>query len=321
MPGPAPRPVVVSAVRLGPAQLEGLGAVDLRVADFAGTSRSDLADALRDARGLLVDSHVTVDSALLELAPHLIALSTISVGFDHIDRTTASRRAITVTHTPVLSDAVADLTLALILMTTRRLGEAIEIVAKGGWDDALLGTDLRSKTLLIVGFGRIGREVARRALGFKMNVITFDMRSELPDASGVERVATLADGLARADVVSLHVDLNPSTRHLIDAAALAAMKRSAFLINTSRGGVVDQVALTAALAEQRIAGAGLDVLEIEPPEAGEQLLGMRNVVVLPHIASATVETRAAMLDCALDNLAQCLRGEVCENALAPPTDT
>ena len=220
---------------------------------------------------------------------------------------------ITVTHTPVLSDAVADLTLALILMTARRLGEAVDIVANGGWDDALLGADLRSKTLLIVGFGRIGREVAQRALGFKMHVCAYDARAEVPEVAGVERVATLVDGLARADVVSLHVDLNPTTRHLIDAAAFAVMKPTAFLINTSRGGVVDQAALTSALAEHRIGGAGLDVLEIEPPDAGEPLLAMPNVVVLPHIGSATVETRRAMLDCAVDNLVACLRGEKCEN--------
>ena len=318
MPGASPDPVVVSSVRLGPPQLERLGPVELRVVDLAGARPRDLADALRDAAGMLVDSHVTVDASLLELAPQLRVLSTVSVGFDHIDLGAASRRSVTVTHTPVLSDAVADLTLALILMTARRLREAIEVVANGGWDDALLGVDLRAKTLLIVGLGRIGREVAGRALGFKMHVMGFDTRTQVDDVPGVERVTSLTDGLGRADIVSLHVDLNPTTRHLIDADALAAMKRNAFLINTSRGGVVDQAALTAALAEQRIAGAGLDVLETEPPGDGEQLLAMRNVVVLPHIASATVETRAAMLDCAIANLAACLRGEVCDYTLALP---
>ena len=252
---------------------------------------------------------MTADAALLELAPRLRALSTISVGFDHIDLAAASQRGIIVTHTPVLSDAVADLTLGLILMTVRRLGEAVDIVANGGWDDALLGIDLRSKTLLIVGLGRIGREVARRALGFKMHVCGFDTRADVREIAGVERVATLAEGLARADIVSLHVDLNPTTRHLIDDAALAAMKPTAFLINTSRGGVVDQQALTSALVEHRLGGAGLDVLQNEPPDADEPLLAMPNVVVLPHIGSATVETRRAMLDCAIDNLATCLRGE------------
>jgi lactate dehydrogenase-like 2-hydroxyacid dehydrogenase len=307
---------VVSSVPLRSPQLERLGDWDLRFVDFAHASQRDLSDALHDAQGLLIDSHVTADSALLALAPDLRALSTISVGTDHIDLVAASQRAVSVTHTPVLSDAVADLALALILMTARRLGEAVDIVANGGWDDALLGTDLRSKTLLIVGFGRIGREVARRALGFKMHVCAFDARAESEEMAGVEQVATLIDGLARADIVSLHVDLNPTTRHLIDGAALAAMKPTAFLINTSRGGVVDQRALTSALVEHRLGGAGLDVLEREPPGAAEPLLAMRNVVVLPHIGSATVETRRAMLDCAIDNLATCLRGEKCEHALA-----
>jgi lactate dehydrogenase-like 2-hydroxyacid dehydrogenase len=306
---------IVSSVRLASPQLERLAGWHMRFVDFAHASRRELSDALHDARGLLIDSHVTADASLLEQAPDLRALSTISVGTDHIDLAAASHRTVTVTHTPVLSDAVADLTLALILMTARRLGEAAAIVAKGGWDDALLGTDLRSKTLFIVGFGRIGREVAQRALGFKMHLCAFDSRAECQEMAGVERVATLVEGLARADIVSLHVDLNPTTRHLIDGAALAAMKPTAFLINTSRGGVVDQRALTTALVERRLAGAGLDVLEREPPGADEPLLAMPNVVVLPHIASATVETRRAMLECAIDNLATCLRGEKCENAL------
>jgi len=227
-------PTVVSSVHLGPPEIERLRDHQLRVVDFAQASRRDLAEALEDAEGLLIDSHLTADSALLELAPHLRALSTISVGLDHIDLAATSQRAITVTHTPVLSDAVADLTLVLILMTARRLGEAVDIVASGGWDDALLGTDLHSKTLLIVGLGRIGQEVAQRAL-----------------------------------------------------------------------------------AEHRLAGAGLDVLENEPPGTGEPLLEMPNVVVLPHIGSATVETRHAMLDCAVANLAACLRGEHCEHTVKP----
>jgi len=310
------RPSIVSAVALGEEHLARLGGV-VQVVDFARAGDTEISERLRDAEGLLVNSHVTADSHLLTHAPKLRALSTISVGFDHIDLAEASRRAITVTHTPVLSDAVADLTLGLILMVARRLREAVDVVAGGGWDDALLGHDLRDKTLLIVGLGRIGQEVARRALGFKMRVCAFDSRAELASIAGVERVPTLHDALRRADVISLHVDLNPATRLLLDDAAFATMKSSAFVINTSRGGVIDQGALTRALAQHRIAGAGLDVLECEPPEAGEPLLSMPNVVVLPHIGSATVETRAAMLDCAVDNLATCLRGETCPNALPP----
>jgi lactate dehydrogenase-like 2-hydroxyacid dehydrogenase len=308
---------IVSSVRLGSSHLGQLADWDVRFVDFSDTVPSDLDAALALAEGLLIDSHVSATAAVLARAPHLRALSTVSVGVDHIDLAETSRRAITVTHTPVLSDAVADLTLALILMQARRLREAVDIVSTGGWDDALLGADLRAKTLLVVGLGRIGREVARRALAFKMQVCGFDVRSDLPPVDGVERVSILADGLARADVVSLHVDLNPTTRHLFDDEAFSKMKPTAFIINTARGAVIDQVALTRALAEHRIGGAGLDVLEVEPPGPGEPLLNMPNVVVLPHIGSATVETRRAMLDCAVDNLAACLRNEHCDFTLSP----
>src|SRR5207248_2913684 len=195
--------------------------------------------------------------------------------------------------------------------------EATDDMGRGVWSTGLLGSDLRGKRLLLVGFGRIGQEVAARALAAKMTVSAFDVRTELLGMDGVELVAGLDEGLAAADVVSLHVDLNPSTHHLIDAAAIARMKPTAIVINTSRGGVVDQTALTRALAEGRLAGTGLDVLEVEPPEAGEPLLAMANVVVLPHIGSATTETRDAMRDCAIANLTACLRGESCAHALLP----
>ena len=307
---------IVSAVPLAAPHRERFAEWDLTVVDFAATAASDLASSLLDAEGLLVNSHVMLDAATLELAPRLRAISTVSVGFDHIDIVVAGRRTITVTTTPVLSDAVADLTLALITMTARRLREAIDDIGRGVWSTGRLGTDVRGKRLLLVGFGRIGREVAARALAAKMIVTAFDPRSDLPPMTGVERVATLADGLAQADIVSLHVDLNPSTRHLLDEAAFALMKPSAIVINTARGGVVDQRALVEALREQRIAGAGLDVLETEPPDPADPLLQMPNVVVLPHIGSATVETRRAMLDCAVENLVACMRGEGCDHALA-----
>lgn len=310
---------VASSVALGSPHRERFDEWGLTVVDFARTSSAALSDALRDAEGLLVNSHVMLDAATLDLAPRLRAISTVSVGFDHIDLTVAGRRAITVTTTPVLSDAVADLTLALIIMTARRVREGLEVHADGSWNTALLGSDVRGKLLLLVGFGRIGREVAARALACKMRVCVFDLRADLPPMAGVERVATLADGLARADVVSLHVDLNPSTHHLLDAAALATMKPTAIVINTARGGVVDQAALTEALLQRHIAGAGLDVLEVEPPDPADPLLQLPNVVVLPHIGSATTETRRAMLDCAVDNLVACMRGDACEHALAIAT--
>jgi glyoxylate reductase len=309
-----------SAIALGSPHTELLDDWKVSFVDFSPGGRAGLAAALHEVEGLLVNSHATVDAATLELAPRLRVISTVSVGFDHIDVVAAGRRAITVTTAPVLSDAVADLTLALIIMTARRLREGVEDLTRGVWSTGLLGTDVRGKRLLLVGFGRIGREVAARALACKMSVCAFDLQTNLAPMAGVDRVASLADGLRQADIVSLHVDLNPSTRHLLGAEAIAMMKPTAFVINTARGGVVDQVALTQALIERRIAGAGLDVLEHEPPDADDPLLKLPNVVVLPHIGSATTETRRAMLDCAVDNLAACMRGESCEHSLVIPPE-
>ena len=243
-----------SAIALGSPHVELLDDWDLSVVDFSPAGRAGMAAALRDVEGLLVNSHAAVDATTLDLAPRLRAISTVSAGFDHIDLVVAARRSITVTTAPVLSDAVADLTLALIIMTARRLREGVEDLTRGVWSTGLLGTDVRGKRLLLVGFGRIGREVAARALACKMSVCAFDVQTDLPPMAGVDRVASLADGLRQADVVSLHVDLNPSTRHLLDAAAFAMMKPTAIVINTARGGVIDQVALTQALVDRRIAG-------------------------------------------------------------------
>lgn len=306
---------IVSAVPLRSPHVECFADWELIIVDFGGVSRAELADSLREAEGLLVNSHVGLDESTLNLAPRLRAISTVSAGFDHIDLTSAGRRSITVTTTPVLSDAVADLTIALIIMTARRLGEAIHDLAGGTWNNALLGTDVRGKQLLLVGFGRIGREVAARALACKMRVAVFDVRPDLALIPGVERVATLDEGLALADVVSLHVDLNATTRHLLDDAAFAMMKPGAVVINTSRGAVIDQSALTRALLDGRLGGAGLDVLEVEPPDPDDPLLRLSNVVVVPHIGSATTETRRAMLDCAVQNLVTCMRGNPCEHAV------
>jgi lactate dehydrogenase-like 2-hydroxyacid dehydrogenase len=306
---------VVSGVSLGAAHLAQFAQWDMAVVDFAGADTAELTAALLDAEGLLVNSHVAVDATRLALAPNLRAISTVSVGFDHIDVVLAGGRSITVTTAPVLSDAVADLTIALIIMTLRRLREATDDMARGVWSDGRLGSDVRGKRLLIVGFGRIGREVAARALASKMTVSAFDLRSGLAPMPGVDQVATLSEGLAEADVVSLHVDLNPSTHHLLDADAFALMKPSAIVINTARGGVIDQAALTDALVNAEIAGAGLDVLETEPADPADPLLQMPNVVVLPHIGSATTETRLAMLDCAVDNLVAVMRGEICPHVL------
>ncbi len=302
------RPRAVIAVPLAPSLLDQLSDFDLSVLP-AGRSDDAFETAMVDAEGLLVSSHVPVDRAVMTAAPRLRVISTMSVGVDHIDLEAARARRITVTITPVLSDTVADLVMALMTMLSRRIPERMRAVAEGEWSDRPLGGDLAGKVLLIVGLGRIGQAVAARATAAKMLVRYVDSRVDMPGAAGAERVGGLAEGLREADFVSVHVDLNAATRHLMGAEELALMKRTAFLVNASRGGVVDQTALVRALADGEIAGAGLDVLEDEPPHPDEPLLRAPNVIIVPHIGSATIETRRAMAQCAVDNLIKGLHAE------------
>lgn len=306
---PSQGPKAVIALPLAPSLLDQLRELDLTVVSAGRSDEDVFARAVADAEGLMVSSLVTVDRQVIASAPRLRVISTMSVGLDHIDLDAARERQIVVTVTPVLSDAVADLVMALMIMLSRRIPQGMRAVANGGWSGVPLGGDLAGKLLFIVGLGRIGRAVALRALSAKMRVKYVDSRSDVPAMAGVDRTDGLAEGLREADFVSLHVDLNAETRHLIGSAELTLMKRSAFLVNTSRGGVVDQGALVRALAQGDIAGAGLDVLQDEPPHADEPLLKSPNVIIVPHIGSATTETRHAMAQCAVDNLLMGLRRE------------
>jgi glyoxylate reductase len=250
-----------------------------------------------------------IDEAFLA-TPGLRGLATVSVGLDHIDLAAAERHRIPIAYTPdVLTEATADLTFALLLGAARRLGESERYLRAGRWQswsfDLLLGTDVHGKTLGIIGPGRIGRAVARRADGFGMRVL-FAGR----DRSELERV------LAESDFVAVTVPLSESTRHLIGAAELARMKQGAFLINTSRGPVVDEAALAASLASGHLGGAGLDVFENEP-HVHPALLACENALMVPHIASATRETRDGMARLACRGLAQILRGERPPNLANP----
>jgi len=305
------RPKVVVAFRLADSLLELLAEFEVIVFPDGRTDDAQFIEALKDADGLLVNSHVLVDLVAISAAPKLRVISTMSVGVDHIDVAAAHERGITVTIAAVLSDAVADLTVALMTMLARRIPEGIDAVASGCWNEgsAMLGGDLAQKVLLLVGFGRIGQAVASRALAAKMQVVYVDSRESLPDVAGVSRVDSLGEGLRIADFVSLHVDLNAKTGNLMGPEEFAMMKSTAFFVNTSRGGVVDQEALTAALSSGQIAGAGLDVLRDEPPRTDDPLLTAPNVIVVPHIGSATFETRAAMARCAVENLLKILHGE------------
>jgi glyoxylate reductase len=263
----------------------------------------ELREHARGAEALLTMLTERVDAALLDDAPDLKAIANLAVGTDNIDLEATAARGIAVGATPgVLTDATADLAFALLLALARRLPEGEREVREGRWAPWMpahdLGTDVSGATLGIVGRGRIGDAVARRAAGFGMEVVHSSRASGVP----------LEELLERADFVSLHVPLTPATRHLIDAAALARMRESAFLVNTARGGVVDQVALRAALEAGAIAGAALDVTDPEPLPAGDPLLRAPNLLVVPHIGSATVRTRSRMADMAVANLLAALAG-------------
>ena len=264
------------------------------------------------AAGVLCLGNDRVDAALLDAAgPSLKVVALASMGFDGVDREAAAERGVVVTHTPgVLAETTADLTFALVLMARRLLGAAGDSLTAGRWDvprmGDYLGLDVYGATLGIVGYGQIGRAVARRAHGFGMRVL-HHTRSAHEDA--LSTPVDLPTLLAESDVVSLNVPLTPETRHLIGAAELAAMKPTATLINTARGGVVDEDALLRALRDGTIHSAGLDVFEREPMGAElSPLVGEPNVVALPHVGSATEATRAAMVDLAVDNILDVLAG-------------
>ncbi len=251
-----------------------------------------------------------VDDAVLAAGTDLRVVANVAVGYNNVDVAAAARRGILVTNTPdVLTDATADMTFALILAVTRRVAEGDRLIRAGGWNrwamDFMLGAELRGKQLGIVGFGRIGRAVAARGAAFGMRIACAS-RSPVTEA-GVSSMS-FDELLATSDVVSLHVPLGPDTTHLVGQPQLARMKRSAYLVNTSRGPVVDEVALAWALREGIIAGAGLDVFEDEPRvHAG--LVACENAVLTPHLGSGTVETRTAMADLAARNALAVLAGE------------
>ncbi|WP_329050533.1 D-glycerate dehydrogenase [Amycolatopsis sp. NBC_01488] len=253
--------------------------------------------------------HDRLDGALADAAgPGLKVVANVAVGYDNVDVPALASRGIVVTNTPgVLTDATADLAFGLLLAVTRRIGEGERLLrSHTPWSfhlGFLLGSGLQGKTLGIVGLGQIGRAMARRAEAFGMSIVYSGRSKQDTDAEFV----SFDELLSRSDVVSLHCPLTPETRHLIDAAALRAMKPGAYLVNTTRGPVVDEAALADALEAGEIAGAALDVFEKEP-EVEPRLLGRDDVVLSPHLGSATVETRTAMAVLAARNVAAVLAG-------------
>jgi lactate dehydrogenase-like 2-hydroxyacid dehydrogenase len=279
--------------------------------------RDELLHRVAGVDGLLSLLTDRVDDELLDAAgAQLKVVSNFAVGFDNIDVAACTRRGVPAGNTPgVLTETTADLAFALLMAAARRIPESVDYVREGRWKTwgpmLLMGVDIHGATLGIVGFGRIGREMARRGRGFGMRILYHDVHPATPEEEaelGARRVE-MDDLLRESDFISLHVNLTDETHHLIDAAALRAMKPTAVLVNTSRGPVVDPDALTAALRDGEIFAAGLDVTDPEPLPADHPLVGLPNCLVVPHIASASRVTRGKMAAMAAANLIAGLRGE------------
>jgi len=275
----------------------------------------ELALRLRGKAGAMATVMDRFDESILAQCPDLKVISNIAVGYNNIDVPAATRRGIRVTNTPgVLDETTADLTWALLMAAARRIAEGDAHVRAGDWKIAFgvqyfLGADIHRATLGIIGMGRIGQAIARRASGFDMRVL-YNNRSRLPEADEKRLNATRVERdelLARSDFVVVMAPYSPATHHMIGAAEIAKMKPTAILVNSARGGVVDDAALIAALQSGRIAGAGLDVFEGEP-KVNPGYLGLRNAVLTPHIGSASRATRVVMCNTAATNMTAVLEG-------------
>lgn len=295
--------------------------VDINPEDRVLTPQ-ELLQAVKGRDGILCLLTDRIDAEVFDAAGGTKVFANMAVGYDNIDVPCATRRGIVITNTPgVLTDATSDFAWALLFSITRRVVEADKFTRAGkfvGWGPlVLLGGDITGKTLGIIGAGRIGHAVALKSAGFKMKVLYADIRQneELEEKIGARRVS-LEELLKKSDFVSIHVNLTPETRHLLAAPQLKLMKPSAYLINTSRGPVIDEAALAQALKEKRLAGAALDVYE-EEPKVHPELMELDNVVLAPHIASATIESRGKMALMAAENLVAVLRGERPKNCVNP----
>jgi len=286
--------------------------------------RNVILSKVRNVDGLLCLLTDSIDSKVVNAGRRLKVISNYAVGFNNIDVEVATKRGIYVTNTPgILTETTADCAWALLFAVARRIAEADRHVRSGKWVHAwgprmFLGSDVHGKTLGIVGLGRIGSAVARRAKGFEMNIIYNDIkqREELEKELGIT-FKSFEEVLSEADFVTIHVPLTEETFHMIGRRELSMMKRTAYLVNTSRGPVVDEEALYVALKERVIAGAALDVFEQEPINPQSPLLELDNVVLTPHIASASVETRTKMATVAAKNLVSVLRGKEPPNLVNP----
>ena len=287
-------------------------------------SRDELLREVQDIDGLFCLLTEKIDAELFDAAPNLRVVSNMAVGFDNIDVAEATKRGIPVGNTPgVLTETTADFAFALLMAAGRRVSEGDRYTRAGNWKTwgpmVLLGQDIHGSTLGIIGFGRIGVEMAKRAKGFGMNIVYYDVirNEEREKEYGATYCSDVKELLAQSDFVSIHVNLTPETRHLINADTLSGMKSTAVLVNTSRGPVVDQTALYHALKDGTIGAAGLDVTEVEPISMDDPLLTLENVIIAPHIASGSVVTRTKMSLMAVDNLMAGLNGEPLPNTPNP----
>ena len=287
--------------------------------DNVGPTADELPRFLSDVDALLGMSQDVISSDVLEAAPHLVAIGQASAGYDNLDLNALTQRNVQASNCPgILMDTTADFAWTLILAASRRLIEADTDVRTGKWTnltfDYLLGQDVGGSTLGIIGYGQIGKAVAKRGTGFDMRIIHADPFAPTDDVS---TQVSLDELYAQADVISIHTALTDETRHLINAEALRKMKPNAVLVNASRGPVVDEKALYDALSSGTIFAAGLDVFELEPIGKDHPLASLPNAVLAPHIASASLSTRGGMVDIAADNLTQALQGQTMKNTLTP----
>jgi len=296
--------------------------VDLWQAELP-PNRAELLQHVRGVDGLLSLLTDKIDSEVMDEAGRgLKVISNLAVGFDNIDVQAATARKVPVGNTPnVLTNATADFAFALMMAVARRIPEAERYIHDGKWKTwgpmTLLGVDLHGATLGLVGFGRIGRAMARRATGFDMRVLYYDPNEQESDAATKAIKVDFETLLRESDFISLHTPLTPATRHLIGSSAFSKMKPNAVLVNTARGPIVDMEALYRALNENRIFGAGLDVTDPEPLPLDSPLLTLDNIVIVPHIASASKVTREKMSWMAAQNLIAGLKGEPLPNCVNP----
>jgi len=292
--------------------------------EYAPPPKKTIIEKVKDVDALATLLSDKIDAEVFDAAPKLKMIAQLAVGFDNVDVQEATKRGIYVSNTPeVLTDTTADFAWALLMTLARRVVEADKYVRTGkwkvGWHPAMLqGRDVYGATIGIVGAGRIGYAVAKRATGFSMKILFYDVipRPEMEKDFGAKKV-DLDTLLKQSDFVSIHVPLMKETHHLINAEKLRLMKKTAYLINNSRGPVVDEKALYDALNEGRIAGAGLDVFEQEPAPLDNPLLKLDNVVVAPHISSASYETRSKMAEMVADNLVAFFEGKKPPNLVNP----